>query len=393
MKQNLLSFISIRSGFRLGAAAALVLLATQAASAQTSTSPKLYERFTIPMTVEEGGAEIMNLTPDGRVIVVDSTGVISLETELASGQFQTLGELPEGDFSSFGPSFVAVSPDARLVAVGNNGGADFSNPQVGVFELDDIQTGRWLDGSHFSGTWWDNQKLLITTGAFGQPAEVVVLNTDSPLAQAPERTQVVQGIGGASGAVMLDAQENLWTANGFRSSGPSQTGAVHRIDRQGWQAAFNEARPAVNFETEATPVARALGASSMALDLGGNLWIGGSVTFGAEPETGFAAFFSADKVKAVLAGERAPLDSRVEEDLIKVDTDRRIEGQSYAVFAAPNRQGVLLRESSTLNVYAYELTPAVSQGTVPAPALGGFGGLAFLGLGLGASLFARQRRA
>lgn len=367
-----------------GLVAALAVVNIPAAQAQSL--PSLTQRFSIPQSLEEGGAEVMNLTPDGRVVAVDSTGVVSLETQRGSGQFQTLGELPDGDFSSFGPSFIAVSPDASRLAVGNNGGLNFDNPQVGVFELDDIDQGRWLDGRHFSGRWWDNQHMLITSGEFGRPSEVVVLDTESPLASAPKRTVVVQGIGGASGGVTLDAQDNLWTANGFTSTGPSKTGAVHRIDRQAWQGAFNETQAPVNFETQATPVARALGASSMAIDIQGNLWVGGAVTFGSDTETGFAALFAANQVNAVLAGERAPLDSRVDADLTKIDTDPEIVGQSYTVFAAPNRQGVLLRESSTQNVYAY----SVGKST-PAPVLGGLGGLALLGLGLGASFVTRRR--
>lgn len=357
--------------------------------AKAQSLPNLAQRFSIPPALQEGGAEKMNLTPDGRVVSVDSTGVVSLETQLGSGEFQTLGELPEGDFSIYGPSFIAVSPDASLLAVGNNGGESFDNPQVGIFELDDIEQGRWLDGRHFAGYWWDNQHILITAGEFGSPSEVVVLDTQSPLASVPKRTQIVAGIGGASGAVILDKEENLWTANGFRSTGPSQTGAVHRIERQAWQAVFNETQPALNFETQATPVARALGASSLAIDVQGNLWVGGSVTFGSDPETGFAALFQSSQIDAVLSGEREALDSRVDADLIKIDTDPELEGQSYAVFAAPNRSGVLLREASTLNVYAYSFN---SNQPTPAPVLGGFGCMALLGLGLGALARRRNER-
>lgn len=387
MKQPVFSSTLSRIGIALG----LALVTTSVAQAQSS--PRLLQEFSIPATVMEGGAEVMNLTPDGRVVTVDNTGVVNLETELGSGQFQTLGELPGGDFSTFGPAFVAVSPDASLLAVGNNGGSSFDNPQVGVFELSDIQDGRWLSSLHFSGTWWSNQYLLLSSGVFGQPSTVEVLDTQSALADAPSRTQVVQGIGGASGAVMLDAQENLWTANGFQTSGPSRSGAVHRVAREEWQEAFNEARPAVNFESEATPVARALSASSLALDTQGNLWVGGSSAFSTPPETGFAALFLAEQVNAVLAGNRAPLDSRVDADLIKVDTDPTLDGQSYTVFAAPNRQGVLLRETGTVKVHAYEVAPGVLGGSVPAPLLGGFGGLALLGLGLGTSFVTRKRSA
>lgn len=374
----------------LGLVTTFALLSVGASSAQAQSEPSLAQTFSIPESLEEGGAVSMNLTPDGRVVTIDSTGVINLETQRGSGQYQTLGELPNGDFSSFGAAFIAVSPDASLIAVGNQGGLNYNNPQIGVFELNNIQEGRWLSGRHFAGRWWDNRHLLLSSWNPSQPSDVVVLDTQSPLASAPKRTRVVQGIGGASGGVMLDAEENLWTGNGFRSGGPSQTGAVHRIERQAWQAAFDESRAAVNFENEATAVVRALSAASLVLDIQGNLWVGGADTYGSPSESGFAALFSADKVQAVLNGERDPLNSRVDADVIKVDTDPDLEGQSYVVFDAPNRQGVVLRERSTTNAFAYSYA---TGSATPAPAIGGLGGLALLGFGLGASFVTRKRRA
>lgn len=382
MKQSLIP--SIPSFFGVLATLTGLSVGSFAANAQEPEAPSI----NLPGSAGDDHSQHMNLTPDGRIIVVDSSGTISLETESGSGEFQTLGQLPDGDISSFGASFIAVSPNSELLAVGNNGGLNFDNPQVGVFDLNNVQEGRWLDGLNFSGVWWDNQYLLITAGSFGEPSQVVVLDTQSPLASAPSRTPIVSGIGGASAGIMLDVQDNLWTGNGYATSGPSKAGAVHRIDRQAWQAAFNAERDPVNFETQATPVARALSASSIAIDARGNLWVGGAVTFGAEQETGFAALFLADKVRAVIAGERAPLDSRNEADLIKVDTDPDIPGQSYNVYASLDGRDILLRESSTPKVYVASPAPGT-----PAPVLGGLGGLAILGFGLGAGLAARTRRA
>lgn len=380
MKQSLFPSVPF-----FGAIAAFALLSSvpSSARAQQDFAPSI----TLPGSQDDNHPQNMNLTPDGRIIVVDNIGVISLETEPGSGEFQTLGQLPDGDISTFGTSFIAVSPNATRLAVGNNGGVNFDNPQVGVFELDDIQKGRWLDSLSFSGVWWDNQNILLTAGSFGQPSEVVVLDTQSPLASAPARTRVVAGIGGASSGIMLDVQDNLWTGNGYSTDGPSKAGAVHLIERQAWQAAFRQERDPVNFETQATPVARALSASTIAMDARGNLWVGGAVTFGEEQETGFAAMFLARKVRQVIAGTRPPLDSRNEQDVIKIDTDPEIPDQSYNVYTTLSGEKILLRESSSANAH-------VTSGTsgTPAPVLGGLGGLALLGLGLGASFAARSRK-
>lgn len=382
MKQQLLA--STPSFLRFVAAFALVGLAAPNARAQSE--PSLAQRFSIPESLEQDGAVTMNLTPDGRVVTVDSTGVITLETQRGSGQFQTLGELPDGDFSSFGAAFIAVSPDGSTLAVGNNGGANYNNAQVGVFELNNLQQGRWLSSFHFAGLWWNNRELLLSSGSLGRPSDVVVLDTQSPLAAAPQRIRVVQGIGGASGGIALDAQENLWTGNGYRFSGPSESGAVHRIARDAWQGAYNQDQAAVNFESEATPVLRALSAGSLAFDTKGNLWVGGSSS---ASETGFAALFLADKLEAVLQGDRAPLDSKVAADVIKIDTDAGIVGQNYAVFARPDGPGIWLLESESSNAFAY----TYAQDAAPAPALGGLGALALLGLGLGASFLNQKRKA
>lgn len=365
-----LTFCAATLGLSLGASAAHAQLAL--------------ERI---VNIPNVGAEVVTLTPDGRFVTLDNTGAVSLETELGSGQFQNLGQLPNGDFSRFGASFIAVSPDGETLAIGNNGGATFTNAQVGVFELSDISQGRWINTGSFSAHWLDNKNLIVAAGKFGDPSWVYVLDTESPLADAPVTTRIVEGIGGASGGVVLDAEENLWTANGFTSAGPSKTGAVHRVSEDDWKAALAGERGPVNFETEATPVARALSASSIAFDLRGNLWVGGAVTFGENKEADFVARFSSEKVEEVLAGDRGPLDALVDGDATRVDPDPTKAEQNYQVLASPIQDKIFLRESGTDDVFVIRVGRRQA-----APVLGGLGTAALLGLGLAGSVAANRKR-
>lgn len=350
-----------------------------------SARPSLVSSFAIP---NEGG-EAMTVTPDGRVVTVDSSGVVSLETQFGSGQFQNLGELPNADFSSFGVGFAAVSPDGSTLAVGNSGGAEFNNYQVGIFALEDLSGGRWLATRHYKGTWWDNRNLILSAGIFGSPSTVIVLDSQSSLADTPETTLIVEGIGGASGDVTLDAQENLLTANGFQGDGPSEAGAVHQIAASSWKAAFNSERDPVNFETEGTPLARALSGASLAVDASNNLWIGGGITFGSNLESDFVAVVTAEQIAKIEAGELAPRNSRDNGSLLRIDPDINTSSQTFSAFSVPARERVLLRENSTNNVFVYRLDSAT-----PAPALGGLGGLALLGTGLaGSAALGRRRKA
>lgn len=353
--------------------------------------PKTAEAFPTferNITLPSNGAEILTMTPDGRALTLDNTGVVSLETEVASGQFQTLGQLPNSDFSNFGASFVAVSPNGKTLAVGNGGGATYSNYQLGVFDLSDITQGRWLTASHYAGYWWDNRNILVSAGKFGAPSWVFVLDTQSTLAATPETTLIVESIGGASGGVSLDKQDNLITANGFKGAGPSNTGAVHLVAAADWKGAFNQQRDPVNFETEAKPLARALSGSSLGFDARGNLWVGGAVTYGDNKESGFAAQFPAALIQSVRTGNRTALDSRNNQELFRVDPDLQTSGQRYQVITSLTRDEVVVRESGTSNAYVYSLEPVAA----PAPALGGLGGLAVLGVGLGGSVIRNRKR-
>lgn len=365
----------------LPAALALFCLLPLAEASAARTIPTAVREFSLP----QSSAPVLSTTPQGQVLLVDALGVVRLESERASGQFQILGQLPDADFSTYGASFAAVSPDGQRLAVGNGGGASFTNFQIGIFDLDALEEGRWLQAPHYLGIWWDNQYLLTSGGSFGSPSWIRVLNADSPLAESPEFVEVVNNIGGASGAVALDQDENLWTGNGFSQAGPSQTGAVHMAAQQEWTAAFLGEGEPVDFETQATPVLRALSAASLAFDGQGNLWVGGGVTFGDNQENDFAAFVEAPVVASVLAKQRRVLDSRNNGDLLRFDPQPEIPTQRYQILPVAESNEVILRGSGTdaLVVYA-------PREPKPAPLLGS-GALALLGAGLLGGLSRRRR--
>ncbi|MHC4091325.1 MAG: hypothetical protein ACYSVY_13800, partial [Planctomycetota bacterium] len=210
----------------------------------------VFEAYTLTGSFElPAGAGEFDVLPDGRLITV-AEETVYLESAVGSRAFAAHATLPDVDFPSFGPAFVRASPDGTKLAVGNNGGASFTNYRVGVFDLD-TWAGDWFSASHFDGQWYDDSSLGLTAGEFGQPSVVTVLDTSSADPANPTNTTVVGNIGGASAGVAFDPLGNLYTGNGFAGAGPSGTGAVKYFDHSSWTAALTGGSP-VDFEADGT---------------------------------------------------------------------------------------------------------------------------------------------
>ena len=229
--------------------------------------------------------------PDGRVLAL-SGATVSVETAPKSGLFATLGNIPGFTPPSFGPSFLAVSPDGTRAAAGSN-----SNSVV-VFATSNPSSATTYAQADFSGEWVDNRYLAITNGFSG--AEVDILDTTTSAA-----TTVITNIGGAPGGIAFDATGNLYTSNGFTfGTGSSDTGWIKEFSLASWQNALNTSAP-LNFETTGTPVAELLSALPIGFDTSGNMFVGGADFFGSSNEFGFAALVDAGAVGAALASPQA----------------------------------------------------------------------------------------
>jgi hypothetical protein len=201
---------------------------------------------------------------------------------------------------TFGAAFLRVSPDGTKFAVGNNGGASFSNYRVGVFSIATL-SGVWFAVLHYDAAWVDDTRLAVTAGVFGDPSYVSVLDTASPNPESPSNPTVISGIGGSSGGVALDTAGNLFTGNGFVGAGPSETGVIMAFTESAWEAAYAGGTP-LNFETQGALIADVLSASPMVFDAQGNLLVGGG-DFSLPSETDHVALIRASAIGSALGGQ------------------------------------------------------------------------------------------
>jgi len=242
------------------------------------------------------GTDVFDVLADGRVIALVGD-TVEVETALGSRTFMGRGPLPGADLPFFGAAFLRVSPDGTRIAVGNNGGGSFGDFKVGVFDLATL-SGEWFVAGHFDAEWTDDTHLAITSGDFVNPSVVTVLDVASPDPSDPSNPIVVNNIGGASGGIAFDAAGNLFTGNGFTSTGPSGTGAAKAFPRATWMAALSGG-PVIDFESDGVLVVDVLSASPLVFDNEGNLFVGGGDL---APDADFVALVRGSAVAAALAG-------------------------------------------------------------------------------------------
>lgn len=292
------------------------------------------------------GTSVFAPLSDGRIIALLGDTIL-IETAPASGDFQTRGALPDADIAPFGAAFLQVSPSGDRFAVGNNGGATFANYQIGVFNVSTLD-GEWYAANHFSAAWVDDTHLAVTAGDF-TTGQVTLLDFGSPNPQAPLNPIIIANIGGASGGVALDAFGNLYTGNGFKTVGPSATGAVKTFGLTAWQGALQTGIP-LDFETQGTLVVDILSATSLGFDDSGNLHVAGG-DFDAF-KVDFAALVHADVVTAALAGN-GPADINDPTQVRRLDPDASDDFNFYTIGFDPAMRRLMLRSFGSDTVYSY----------------------------------------
>lgn len=315
-------------------------------SAQASTLPdyQLVETFSLP-----GSGGPFDVLDDGRIIALGGTTVY-VESAPGSRSFSSIGVLAGADFSSFGAAFVRMSKAGDKIAVGNGGGASFSNFQVGVFQLSNL-AGTWFTANHFDAEWITNRLLALTAGAFGSPSIVTALDTNSSNPAAPVNRTLINNIGGASGGVTFDILGNLYTGNGFASTGPSDTGDIKAFSALQWIGPLFGA-PAVNFETSGTPIVDLLSASSLGFDARGNLLVGGGDFFGGTDLDFAAVVNGSDVLQALLGG--GPVNPADPNEVLKLDPDGSSSSNLYTIQANHPRDELYVVDSSSPTVFVYQ---------------------------------------
>jgi len=347
--------------YRCALLLAAVLVLPADAPAELFVSYQYAGSFALP-----AGSGPLDVLANGRLVVTVGADVY-VEDSAASATFSLLGPLPGADFPSFGAAFVRVSPDGTKIAVGNNGGSSFSNYQVGVFSLPSL-SGTWFTASHYDGEWVDNTHVALTAGDFGSPSVVTILDTTSPNPLLPLNPTVVDNIGGASGGVAFDAADNLYTGNGFQTSGPSGTGAIKAFSLAAWTAAWTSGPP-IDFETGGVLVVDVLSASPMGFDSEGHLFVGGGEFSGGDVD--FAALVSNQAVANALAGMGAA-DPNDPAEVRKLDPDVANDFNFYSANSNDLLRRLYVREGDAVHFYEEELAPFATVVVEYAPAPGQF---------------------
>jgi hypothetical protein len=262
--------------------------------------------------------------------------------------FGALGTLAGADISPgpFATAFVRVSPDGTRIAVGNNGGASFKNHEVGIFTIDGL-SGEWFSAAHYKAAWIDDRHLALSAGEFGQPAFVTALDTVS-IPATPVNPTLVDNIGGAPSGIAFDVARNLYTGNGFRGAGPSETGSVKGLAANDWQAAHTGG-PVVDFEVSGQLIVDALSADALGFDAEGNLHVGGGDLFGSS-DGDYAALVRASSVLSALAGGPAA-DTTDPAQVRRLDPDSASSSNFYDVNFNAATGELYLREGTT--VYSF----------------------------------------
>lgn len=295
----------MRSGMSACAAGAAVACGAGLARADGAfaTYGQLYRTMAMPATGLGSSGLMGEALPDGRLLAVTGNSIL-MESGVGTGVFAAVATFdPAQSGGASDPAFVRLSPDGTRVAVG----LGFGKP-VAVVPLSALGTpgspatltaggaSRYYNVPHYDGAWADNSHLGITSGNFGSPGIVSVLDVASPTT-TPVNPTVLSGIGGASAGIAFDSAGRLFTGNGFDlGPGGSSTGTIRAFERTAWDGAV----AATPFETGGVLVADVLSANSLLFDRDGNLVVGGG-DFD-EFDVGYLAVLRAGALAGALAG-------------------------------------------------------------------------------------------
>ncbi len=326
--------------FNVPAAMVAVVLPLLAASADTFDEYASSETFALP-----AGTAVFDALPDGRLAALVGDQVY-LESGPRTRQFDLLGTLSDAVIPEFGAAFLACAPEGARLAVGNNGFG--AGAAVGIFEPSAAAgqiAVQWVAMEHFDGAWYDNDTLAVTGGF--DPATVTLLDLSD--SADPLQIVVVGSIGGAAAGVAFDGQGNLYTGNGFQTSGPSGSGWIKAFEWAEWIRAATSGVP-LDFETAGAQVADLLSAAALGFDQEGNLHVGGGDLFGGSGDFDRAAVVRAAAVQQALAGGGA-VDPGDPQQVLFLDPDVQNQANFYDITANPLTCELLIREGAMAYVY------------------------------------------
>lgn len=237
--------------------------------------------YALSGTVPVGAAQAFDVMPDGR-IVLSSGRTILVESAPGSGGFSPAGQIASGTVSSFGASFIRVSPSGAKIAIGDNNAPGPQNVYV-------VQTATLTPGvdapavpvavPNFDAAWAGEDRLYVSGSVnFSQPAQVARVD----LGPSPSVTAVLTGVGDGSGGVCVHGGR-LFAGVGYDAT-DATTGVIRSFDL-----------PALNAAGSGSPfggglfVGDLLSAASLDFDEAGFLLVGGGDFGSATFDAGAAA--------------------------------------------------------------------------------------------------------
>jgi endonuclease/exonuclease/phosphatase family metal-dependent hydrolase len=216
--------------------------------------------------------------------------------------------------------FLRLSPDGKHFALGTNSP---DNGKIWVFNTDSL-TGRWFVlNNHSDAEWYDDSMLAVTSGPMGQPTSVVVISTNSS-GNNFNQTTVVENIGGGSAGITFDDAGNLYTGNGYKFYGPSETGVIKSFTRAKWMAVLQGNDP-IDFENDGFVIVDLLSAASLGFDAMGNLYVGGGeYVSGGGGDTNYSAVIKGSVVQKAAQGAGV-IDPNDSTSVCRIDPDENSE--------------------------------------------------------------------
>lgn len=295
--------------------------------------------FTLPT-----GSTLLDVTPDGRILVV---GPSALWLEEVSGSRRFMPLLAP-DFGT--PTFARVSPSGTRLAIGNY---DRSLIYVMPF-LPSSSIGLiTVDGTSFDAEWIDDHRLLVTNqggDGVGPPSVVTLVD-----AVRRSSLNLIENIDGASAGVTINAAGTIFTGVGYGND-PTETGQIKAFRRALWEAAVSSRIP-INFDTAGIEVANLLSCCPLGFDGEGNLYVGGGN--GSDGDQGYAAIVSRIGIRMALNGGPV-IEPNTAHLLQKLDPDPANLDNYWFMNANPVRREIYLMDFGQTTVHVYRQNTAVS---------------------------------
>ena len=264
-----------------------------------------------------------DIGPDGLVYRVSGSDILR-EDAVNGSTYTKIGSLQPGEISSYGASFLRVSPDGSKLAIGDgqfSSAASVHIVNVAALNPAAPSADTSITSPNFDAAWNGNNALFVT-GARSSDFTPIVNQID--LGPSPSLQTIITGAGQASGGIAIRSG-TLFTGSGYLP-----TGQIRSFSLGGLGGA------AIEFST-GTLVATVLSASPLGFDGFGNLLVGGGDSFSGTSDIGYAAVLSLDDPGTILklspAGSDtlyAPEFNPVTQELVVYDTDTGI-AYRYAI--------------------------------------------------------------